>query len=386
MLYLFAFLFVLNWELAPSLRLQPTGCPTDQQAGMIIDQVIALSPSVPVQASGSQRHLVFLRQEVELDLQAGQQVYLAGSADGQGVLVTDDLAHLEVSPSGLTWEHDFRNAARLQIIPIPPQDISTLFQPGRNQLVFTTQDLFPPEYRSSAYFLIILTPCAMPTATPSPSPTATFTPVPRNATSTWTSSPVPTIAQPDTPTPQPPTVTPLPTATPPPTATETRLPPIATAVIPTLAAIPAPPPESGPGVGGLPPLLGGLGVGITGLYLWRIRRPRPGGEGEIYQEGRFVTGFNLNQLRKSKVTLGRRADISLLESGLPDVIGRFTAQRTTEGTVETVLTLLAHDGQDVEETIVLHHEDEVVLGQGYRLRYVNYAIQDTSLITGEHYV
>lgn len=168
---------------------------------------LELAPAQPQRSSAANG--VFYESTHEVVAGAGM-VLLASTSDGTGALRTDDAMTLTVQhPDGAVrvFAHDFRDRAGA-IRPLPPQDVSALFVPGRNRVTLTLRDLRRPMRSSSAYVLIYAAP---PAATVTAMPTATALPTAIPATQAPTPQPISTA---------PPTVPPAPTPQPTPAMTE----------------------------------------------------------------------------------------------------------------------------------------------------------------------
>lgn len=157
----------------------------------IVNQ-IQLSPTIPVRR-GSGANQIIHEARVLVPYEKGMHVYVAGSADGHGNLVTDDVVEINVMDTGAAWTHDFRTGPNRAIQSIPPQDVTYLFkgESGVNivsfQVVYQARNVLPPEYRSSEYWLVLWRECVeeedvvIATATPR-MPTSTATMPPATAT------------------------------------------------------------------------------------------------------------------------------------------------------------------------------------------------------------
>lgn len=352
----FLTILLMGWLI--SLAFVPSRSECDLSAS--VSQVLEMAPAVHEQASQGQVPQTFLHRRLEVHYSPGQRVLLASSPDGVGELFTDDLVYIHAWPSGKVFRHDFRSADRIAVGSIPPQDISFLFEPGTNTLDLSTQDLTRPRFSTLPYYVLIgdctgptpaPSPTLMPTATPLPSPTVTSAPT---WAATTTQTPAPTV-----------------TATPTPQPTAIAIP----AVVPT-------PPLSPPLLSQLPAPFLGLGglfilVGIF-VWWWLRRVPLPIGEGELYRAGRFVTRFDLQQFGKSRLFLGSAGDILLSDNRISPVIAALYGGRSDEGERETRMDRLSPEDGTVEETIILHHGDEIALAGDYRLRYIDEVEQGIS--------
>lgn len=365
-----------------------TNCPS-------ISEIIQLAPEITRQPSSGRQ--MFYQHQVEVSYHPGQLVMLSSQPAPEGDLSTDDLGVVRVSPSGRTWQHDFRNAARTQIVPTRAQDITALFTPGINRVELQLTDLLGPEYSSRPYYLVIVDPCERFTSTATPTPTPTATAVPPTETFT------PTGTATDTPTP-----TATETGTPIPTATATFSPtpsplPTATHTVGAIPSHPTPPtepvmPTSAP----LDPVLGanqgccdslllwlpllwspsfvvgfGLGfVAVMGLLWHLLSHPRLPGALEVtnLDDGTSWT-VNLDQYG-SVVTVGPHGQIPLDDQELPEIAGSIYTQRR-DGAVRV---FWQHQAPDDDATAVtaeeLTHHSVIQLGR-YRLTYQNFGnIQD----------
>lgn len=144
-----------------------------------VKQVVEAIPERPSREPG-----VFYRNWVEINYSEGQAVILTGSRDLHPYK-TDDRMRLTASPSGKVWEHDFRSADRMAIVPMETyQDITDLLVPGVNTLEIVLEDIMGPVYSSSSYWIMVLERCPAPEAaadeidteptreaTPTPAPT-----------------------------------------------------------------------------------------------------------------------------------------------------------------------------------------------------------------------
>ncbi len=167
-------------------------CPDEFSAPS--NQSIELAPSIAEQPSRSSKAYEFYHARKTFSLAPGDLALLASTADGTGWLSSDDKIVLQ-RDSGRAWEWDYRNPARTAIVPIPPQDVTNLFEPGPNAVDISLQDLLGPVFSSRAYYLVIYecgqpeTPPATPTPHATPTKAATMTPTPTaSPTSTATST------------------------------------------------------------------------------------------------------------------------------------------------------------------------------------------------------
>lgn len=125
-----------------------------------LQQSIPLADTLLEQTGSGPWPRIFHQKAVGLSYEAGQKLLLTGGPKG---LRTDDLARIDVAPSGQHWEHDFRNAARTHIIPLQEKpDLSSLFTEGSNQITITLKDMFGPAWSTSAYTLEVWEPCQKP--------------------------------------------------------------------------------------------------------------------------------------------------------------------------------------------------------------------------------
>jgi len=166
-----ALLGILTFGQATPVFAQNACADGSDPKAYILQQSIPLAEAMPKQVSSGPWPRIFHQRTVELSYTEGQRIIVSGPREG---LRTDDLALIEVSPSGQRWEHDFRNAAHTHIDVLKnPPDISLLFKPGSNQLTLTLTDLIGPEWSTSDYTLLVLEPCQRFIATPTAIPTAT---------------------------------------------------------------------------------------------------------------------------------------------------------------------------------------------------------------------
>lgn len=147
-----------------------------QPDALALRQAISLADAMPEQRDADLRPRIFYQKSIELVYQPGQTVLLAGSPQG---LRTDDLVRIDAAPSGLYWEHDFRDAARTRIDPLNEKpDLSGLLVEGSNQITLTLTDLIGPAWSTSNYTLEIWDSCQKPAdptvteAAPADPPTA----------------------------------------------------------------------------------------------------------------------------------------------------------------------------------------------------------------------
>ncbi|MBA3532761.1 MAG: hypothetical protein H0T73_12625 [Ardenticatenales bacterium] len=125
--------------------------------------VIRLAPAIAEDAPQATTVGTFFESETSIEIVTGT-IRLSASPDGAGSLVTDDRATLVVArPDGseALWSHDFRSPDRDQVLPLPAQDVSSLFQTGTHQVRLVLEDLWPPVHSSSAYYLV-LAPASIP--------------------------------------------------------------------------------------------------------------------------------------------------------------------------------------------------------------------------------
>ena len=351
----------------PGKTVLAQGCRPDSSDVLTTTAIQILDAEV-VQPSRTEPPTVFQTRTEEFDFGQNSAVVLASTPDGVGWLSTDDYVQVR-SGWGRTWEWDFRNDSRTKIVPIPPQDITYLFEPGENTVEVTLTDLTLPEFSSSAYYLVIYT-CpvtptptvtASPTATPTGTATATVTPSPTE-TATPTATAMPTATE---------TVTPVPTATstatatltPTPTATATRQ--VVTIVTPPAPQAPDPRKPLWPMV-----LVAFLVVGAPAAWFMLKPRTRLVGEIEVRRKGRFVQSVRLARSGKSRLTIGARGDILLISDALPDVVAQIYAERSGDA-ADLYLELLDPVDCTVTDSMLLYHGMEVALPDGYSLKYLN---------------
>lgn len=137
--------------------------------------VVELAPQIPAAPFANGARGIFFTRQVEIEYYGGA-VWLAATRDGSQHLASDDFAELRITRADGTvarWTHDFRNAARTAIVPLPPQEISRLFRRGRNEVEISLHDLTPFTYWSAPYCLIFDAPTPVPPTIPPPSPTIT---------------------------------------------------------------------------------------------------------------------------------------------------------------------------------------------------------------------
>ncbi|MCB0127947.1 MAG: hypothetical protein KDE58_37035 [Caldilineaceae bacterium] len=346
--------------------------PLPAQAQAICPSIVRAIPLIPeiTEQSSSNIERDFYTTTLSIEFRPGQLAILSSSPDGQDPTRADDRFWIQASPSGNEWSHDYRNAARTQIVPLPPQDISHLFVAGTNTLTVSVTDLIGPKYSAQPFYLVLFDTC--PTPTPTVSPTATATAVP-SATAT----------------PVPPTTTPIHTATPviqlvviTATPSDTPLPTF-TPVSPTLTAtatlmpLPAERSEMTDFLANMTQwMLVGflLSIGGTGLWWWAARvQPCLAGEIDVYQDGQYVTTYDLATMKKEVVTIGKHGDVLL-----PDLMDESPVARIKlsedEGAVHHVAIIEQHspyNAEDVLETTILTDGYELTVGP-YRLQYRSY--------------
>jgi hypothetical protein len=142
-----------------------------QPDALILRQSIPLADAMPEQSGAGPWPRIFHQKTVALTYEPRQQLLLAGvSPNGSPPrLRTDDLARIDVFPSGLHWEHDFRDVARTRIDPLTEKpDLSGLFVAGDNQLTLTLTDLLGPSWSTSNYTLEVWEPCQQPPVAAAP--------------------------------------------------------------------------------------------------------------------------------------------------------------------------------------------------------------------------
>jgi len=159
MLYVLTLLMALGWAWVPPLGAKPSNCLPGKYAGLMIEQVSELAPPITEQPSVAQGTRTFFQRELEVTFQSGQQVWLASTPDGNGMLATDDQVQITFLPSGHSYRHDFRNQSRTSIVPIAPIELTSLFTVGNNTITFTTQDLMGPAFRTTPYYQALYKHC-----------------------------------------------------------------------------------------------------------------------------------------------------------------------------------------------------------------------------------
>jgi hypothetical protein len=352
------------------------GCPAYPNASISLeDEVVEIYPLITAfpEAQPSLAQGVFIEQVFELIYEAGQQVWLTSYVEGSrlGDICTDDLAEVAISPSGQTWQHDFRSQDHQTILVSQAVDITYLFVPGVNIITLTLTDLTGPALSSSGYALVVVGPAIPPRVTPRP-PTATpqlvatTTEVVTNTgqlgrTSRQDGGPRPEVPVGDAPA----------------SAVNTR-----TTVDGSLTPDPHP--------FRLWLWLIGFGAGFTlGLLWWRVRSrgPLPPGQVSLYDGMQFINTLDLTSFGKPVVTLGGEgADIELLDekASVPAVVARISAQ-ATNGKLQAIWEVLDPiDPMVIVEQQTLHHGDTVPIINQFLLEYSHYEVETTSYLEGEY--
>ena len=86
-----------------------------------------------------------------------ESVVIANHADGTGNITVNDAMEIKVThqdSSTATFYHDFSNGCSGHITPSPPIDVTSLFEPGNNQIQVTLSDLCAPGYGPSELWLV----------------------------------------------------------------------------------------------------------------------------------------------------------------------------------------------------------------------------------------
>jgi len=242
MLYLFTLLLALSWAWVPPLGAKPPHCLTGSYEKLMIDRISQLVPEITEQPSVGQGSYLFYQRQITLTLQPTQQVWLASTLNGNGMLATDDQVQITILPSGHIFQQVFQNQSSTAITHVAPVELTHLLTLGTNTITFTAQDLMGPVFGTTPYYLLILRPC---TRQPPPAP------VVLTESLVYTGSAVPAVSQVWLPLVMRPDITPLtvtsaPMETPQPLTVDTAMPmTLAMAAVPPTLA-PAPSASSGP--------------------------------------------------------------------------------------------------------------------------------------------
>lgn len=358
-----------------------------------ITNVIQMAGEFPEQSGLPAAKGTFHSYTASLTFYHGQRVILSSSPDGRGAVCSDDVAMVQVLPSGKRWRHEFPNAARTHIEPIAPVDVTDLFQAGDNTVTLTLIDLIPPAFASSPYYLLVVG-IPQPTLQPvlptmPPRPVNTPTPVPTLAPSpTPTPLPLPTLNLP----PEPPTATPSPTEVETPLPAPT-MPPTLAVTEPTLAVPPegTVPPEGSAhhtlakSVNRFPfwplAILGLTGMAGLGVIVYGFNRESVRLEGLLIikdVEGKLFATVDL-ATRGHEATFGSHGPDALPDETLPPVAVKVRAQRTADA-VEMLWQVINETGAVVTSQ-PLQHGDIEQIGP-FTFEYQNFAqvpLSDDSL-------
>lgn len=340
----------------------------NQTANQRISQSILVVQEVQEQPSIAPGNHDFRQERITFRLTDQQRVIIASTADGNGAISSDDQVEISAHPLGKVWEHRFADSNWTKIVPIPPQNITDLFQVGENEMEISVRDLMGPVLSTRPYFLVIVESCLPPTATPVP--TATFTPLP-TSTATPSFTPVDTSTSTSTATIAP-SHTPTSSATSSPTATQTEV-------------LPSSPTQTNAQPAARVPinlvvLLGG-GTLLGALVVIKRRKPGLSGELTVYYDSKFVETYVLNEL-KGELLLNRQG--VRIDSGqiTEDVAMRIFPRRTSQN-VENVMEQIV--AGEIHNTFVLHHDDDFRIGD-LLLHYENlYQINEEVEDGSEHY-
>lgn len=116
-----------------------------------------------------------------------------------------------------------------------------------------------------------------------------------------------------------------------------------------------------------------------GWWLFQVRRRLPG-EVEVFHRGRRIAQLPLASFGKHRVTFGKQGDLRLLDMEAA-IAGQFCFAQDTQSTT-LVVELFGKEGDDSTlDQFPIHHGEEVVLDDGYRLRYV-YELESLNIQEG----
>lgn len=109
----------------------------------------------PVHFNGNSPCNVFYTSPTYSFNYTGGTVWLSANDDGTGNIYTDDKIEIQITHDDSTVSNfvkDYGNGQQIQ--PTPPQDITTLFKSGNNQIRVTMTDLYGPYCNSSSYYIV----------------------------------------------------------------------------------------------------------------------------------------------------------------------------------------------------------------------------------------
>lgn len=156
-------------------------------------QHVVIVPQLPEAASRDHTDPVFFSNSVVITATASS-VLLASSADGQGLLCTDDQATLQIQASTgetVTWSHSYASPNRQRIVCQEPQIIGLPHSAGSYTFTMTLEDIYAPKYGSASYILIFEQ-----SAQTMPAPAQVAKPLPLvKPTTHATAAPTPSVTQ-----------------------------------------------------------------------------------------------------------------------------------------------------------------------------------------------
>jgi hypothetical protein len=338
-----------------SVRAQGGGCPATLPAiadqPEVIIQSVLLLPAGSEQASITIPH-VFHQASAVINRPPGTQVFISSSGEALAGVCVDDVLKARSVSTNQVVQVDFRSADRERILHLDPISLpGDMFVSGSDTIEVSLIDATPGFFSNSNLYVLVV-------ASDEGPEVASQTPVRVPIT-----QPVPTY-----------TPVPSPTATSSPSPSRTRAAEVAPAPAPETPARPVGPWAYLAALGLLP---------VLALLAARSRnRLKLEGSVSIYKAGKFLKEVVI-ALFGAMATLGSEGDIPLPGQDIPPIVARLRAQRTDQGSVETVYETLDPETGQVLDSRPWRDGDEEVIGD-YRIKYTNFNQEDQLYDEGEY--